>query len=333
ASADLNNDSWPDLFIAANNGGNLLFLNDRKGGFFEAPGTRKLFEWPGSGGDNMVCGISFGDVNRDGLLDLVMGPHFEEPWVNPQPLRLFINKLSKDGKLVFEEITKTAGLTPIPIKAPHVEIQDFDNDGFPDIYTSVVKFKDGKIYPLIFRQTGQANGIPSFHEQVMTVNDFPTSADKGLKGQTGAFFAKVLKEKKIIYTAAGPTGDYDNDGKLDMFMPSWWPELPSMLLHNETKGGNWIKVQVKGTNRVNKMGIGSKIKIYQGGKNGQAAALIGCQDISIGYGYASGQTAIAQFGIGALSSVDIEVILPNGKGKLTRQNVKANQKITLSESR
>ena len=332
ASADLNNDSWPDLFIAANNGGNLLFINDKKGRFHEAPGTRKLFEWPGSGGDNMVCGVSLGDVNKDGLTDIIMGPHFEEPWANPQPLRLFINKLTKDGRLSFEEVTKSVGLNPIPLKAPHVEIQDFDNDGLPDIYTSVVKFKDGKVYPLIFRQTGQVNGLPRFTEQVMAVNDFPTAEDKALKGQTGVFFAKVLKEKKIIYSSAGPTGDYDNDGRLDMFLPSWWPELPSMLLHNETSSGNWLNVQVRGTKKVNSMGIGSKINIYQAGKAGQVTALLGSQDICVGYGYASGQTAIAHFGIGKINSVDIEVILPNGSGKLVQKNVKANQKIVITEN-
>jgi hypothetical protein len=332
ASADLNNDSWPDLFIAANDGGNLLFINDKKGAFYEMPGTQKLFEWPGSGGDNMVCGVSFGDVNRDGLIDIVLGPHFEEPWANPQPLRLFINRQAKDGRFSFEEVTKAVGLGPIPLKAPHVEIQDFDNDGLPDIYTTVVKFKDGKVYPLIFRQTGQVNGLPMFSEEIMAVNNFPTTADKELKGQTGVFFAKVLKEKKIIYSASGPTGDYDNDGRLDMFLPSWWPELPSMLLHNETKSGNWLNVQVKGKRKVNRMGIGSKIKVYQAGKAGQVGALVGCQDIAVGYGYASGQTAIAHFGIGKLNSVDIEVILPNGAAKLVQKNVSANQKIVLEEN-
>jgi hypothetical protein len=332
ASADLNNDSWPDLFIAANDGGNLLFLNDKKGGFYELPGSRKLFEWPGSGGDNMVCGVSFGDINRDGLIDIVMGPHFEEPWANPQPLRLFINRLIKNGNLSFEEVTKAVGLTPVPLKAPHVEIQDFDNDGLPDIYTSVVKFKEGKVHPLIFRQTSQVNGLPRFSEEAMAVNDFPTMEDKNLKGQTGVFFAKVLKEKKIIYSASGPTGDYDNDGRLDMFLPSWWPELPSMLLHNETTSGNWLNVQVKGTRKVNRMGIGSKIKVYQAGKIGQAGGLLGCQDISVGYGYASGQTAIAHFGLGKMNAIDIEVILPNGAGKLVQKNVKANQKIIVQES-
>ncbi len=331
AAADVNNDGWPDFFLAANNGGNLLFLNDKKGKFYEAPGTRKTFEWAGSGGDNMVCGISFGDVNRDGLLDIVMGPHFEEPWVAPQPIRLFLNKGIKEGKTVFEENTKAAGLKPIPLKAPHVEIQDFDNDGLPDIYTTVVKFKNGNVYPLIFRQIGSENGVPQFKEEVLAINDFPTREDKAFKGQTGPFFAKLLKEKKIIYTAPGPTGDYDNDGRLDMFLPSWWPEVPSMLLHNETIGGNWLRIQVVGSKKLNRMGVGSKIRIYRAGTLGQPSGLLGCQDISAGYGYASGQVAIAHFGLGKEATVDVEISLPHGSRKLVHKNVKVNRTVVFKE--
>ena len=37
-------------------------------------------------------------------------------------------------------MTDSAGLVGLPMKSPHVEVQDFDNDGWPDIYTSIVKF-------------------------------------------------------------------------------------------------------------------------------------------------------------------------------------------------
>lgn len=329
AAGDLNNDSWPDFFIASNAGGNLLFLNDKKGKFYEAPGTREMFSWRGKSGDDMVCGISFGDVNRDGLLDIIMGPHFEKPWVSPQPLRLFLNKGEIAGQLQFEEITNQSGLKPLPMKAPHVEIQDFDNDGWADIYTSIVKFKNSEVYPLIFRNTGLTNGKVFFREEVLAVNDFPTEEDKSFQGRTVTFFEKVLKEKKIIYSASGPTGDYDNDGKPDIFLPSWWPERPSLLLHNESPGGNWLDVQVRGTKGINKMGVGSRIKIYRAGKAGEISSLIGCQDISVGYGYASGQVANAHFGLGKETRVDIEVILPHNKGTIVRKAVEANQKLVI----
>jgi hypothetical protein len=277
----------------------------------------------------MVCGVSLGDVNRDGLSDIVLSSHFDKPWITPQPLRLFMNKGRNNRSLQFEEVTTAVGLKPLPMKAPHVEIQDFDNDGYPDIYTSIIKFKNENLYPVIFRNTGISNGRASFREDAMSVNDFPTDEDKTLNGRTATFFEKMLKEKKITYAASGPTGDYDNDGRLDMFLPSWWPEVPSLLLHNETSGGNWLNVKVDGAKGINRMGVGCRVKIYQKGKLGDASALIGCSDISVGYGYASGQSAIVHFGLGKETNVDVEVILPYGKGKLVRKDVKANQLITV----
>ncbi len=329
ASADVNSDGWPDFFIASNDGGNLLFLNDKEGRFHEAPGSRELFAWRGSGGDNMVCGVALGDVNRDGLPDIALSSHFDKPWIVPQPVRLFINKGTEKGTLKFEEVTEASGLKPLPMKAPHVEIQDFDNDGNPDIYTSIVKFNGGVAYPVIFKNNGVAGGKPVFREDALAVNDFPTQEDKTLEGITATFFEKMLKEKKIIYTASGPSGDFDNDGRLDIFLPSWWPEVPSLLLHNETRGGNWLDVQVKGAKDINHMGIGCQVKVYLNGNLGNASALMGCREISAGYGYASGQPASAHFGLDKEVAVDIEIILPYGKGKLVRRNVKANQLISI----
>ena len=322
AAADVNNDGWPDFFIASAEGGNKLFINKQDGTFMEAKNLNKLFDWPGTGGDNMVCGVSFGDVNRDGMLDMILGPHFHPPHKNHQPVRLFLNKGNdKDGIPIFVEVTEEAGLKPLAMKAPHVEFQDFDNDGWPDILTSITKFKDGKPYPVIFRHTGlNKNGVPIYQD--FEINDYPTEEDLISEKNLGM-------HDRVTYSAPGPSGDFNNDGKLDLFFPSWWIENPSYLLQNETPGGNWVQVTVAGTNGVNKMGVGAKVNIYKNGKLGDKNKLLGTQDISVGYGYASGHQAMIHFGLGKYKKVDVEVILPHGKGILTERKVKANQRITI----
>jgi enediyne biosynthesis protein E4 len=333
AAADVNDDGWPDFFLASSAGGNVLFLNDGKGKFAEAPGSRKVFEWKGAGamgGDNMICGVCFCDVNRDGLLDVVLGPHYATPWVEPVPVRLYLNRGIKGGVPTYEDVTEKVGLNPLAMKAPHVEIQDFDNDGWPDIYASTVKFADGKPYPVIFRHQGIKDGLPQFRDDAWGVNDYPTAEDRAIK-RSGPQFEKVIKEKKIIYMAPGPSGDFDNDGKLDLFLPNWWVESRSLLLKNETPGGNWLRVKVEGSDGVNRMGIGAKVKVYTAGKLGDASALLGCRDIAVGYGYASGQPAYAHFGLGKEATADVEVILPHGKGTLTRKGAKANELLAVKK--
>jgi enediyne biosynthesis protein E4 len=329
AAADINQDGWPDLFLASTLG-NYLLLNDGKGRFQEAAGARKVFAWPDAKGDDMVCGVAIADVNGDGLPDIVLGQHFSRPWTAGVANRLYLNRGITDGVPRFEDVTEAVGLVPLPMKGPHVEIQDFDNDGRPDIYTSIVKFAGGEPHPVIFRNLGNENGLPRFEEYALGVNDFPTEEDRAIK-RSGTLFEKVIAERKIIYTAAGPSCDFDRDGRLDMFLANWWAESPSMLLKNETPAGNWLDVQVEGRNGVNRMGIGSRVEIYAESKAGDANSRLGVREIAAGFGYASGQEAIAHFGLGDRDRVDVVVILPHGKGTITQKNVEANQRITIKE--
>jgi DNA-binding transcriptional LysR family regulator len=326
AAGDANGDGWPDIFLAANEGGNRLFLNDTRGRFREAPGTREGFAWPPAGVEDTPCGVCFGDVNHDGQLDIVVGQHYKKPWTKAVSVRLYLNRGVKKGNPLFEDVTERAGLQPLWLKAPHVEIQDFDNDGWPDIYVSIVKFAQGKSYPVIFRNLGVRDGLPRFREDAWSVNDFPTAQDKAAK-DTKQFYEKMVRERKVAYFAPGPAADYDNDGRLDLFLLNWWPSERSLLLRNETPGGNWLQVQVEGKPGVNRMGVGCQVRIYPAGKAGQATALLGCQEIGAAWGYSSGQAALAHFGLGKEGSVDVEIIVPHGKGRSMHKDVKANQRL------
>jgi hypothetical protein len=249
--------------------------------------------------------------------------------VNPVHERLYLYRGVRDAVPAFEEITQAAGLVPLPMKAPHVELQDFDNDGWPDLHTSLVKFAAGRPHPIIFRHLGLRDGLPRFRERALAVNDFPTPEDRAVQ-RAGDLFERVLRERKILYTAPGPTADYDDDGRLDIFLPSWWVEAPSLLLRNETPGGRWLQVQVEGHGGVNRMGVGSRVSVYRAGRLGQPGALLGCREIAVGFGYASGQPAVAHFGLGTEQAVDLELVLPHGRGRIERRNVRADQRLLVS---
>ena len=78
-------------------------------------------------------------------MDIVIGHHYSSPWLSGGvPVRLYLNRGLDGGIPRFEDVTEKVGLKPLPMKAPHVELQDFDNDGWPDLYTSIVKFAGGK---------------------------------------------------------------------------------------------------------------------------------------------------------------------------------------------
>jgi hypothetical protein len=181
---------------------------------------------------------------------------------------------------------------------------------------------------VIFKNLGVKDGLPRFREDVLALTDFPTKEDMLIK-KTGEFFDKVVRDKKVIYMAPGPSADFDNDGRLDLFLPNWWVESRSLLLRNETAGGNWLQVQAQGNKGVNRMGIGARINVYRAGKLGSTPDLLGCREIATGYGYASAQPAIAHFGLGKETSVDLEVVLPHNKGKTVEKGVKVNQRLTI----
>ncbi len=330
AVADLNDDGWPDLVLVSADGNNRIFLNDSHGKFSKAADAQNVLAWKNLPSNDFPTGVCITDLNRDGLPDIVIGHHFKAPWQKPVSIRFYLNRGIKNGSPDFEDITQAAGITPLGMKAPHVEIQDFDNDGWPDIFASVVKFKDDKPYPLIYKNAGLQNGIPRFREDVWGVNDFPNYQDTHTGRGSDNFFRQMLASKKILYTAAAPSADYDRDGKLDIFMATWWVDSRPVLLHNDTPGGNWLEIQVQGSGKVNRMGIGSVINIYRPGKTGDKASLLGSREIAIGYGWCSGQEAVAHFGLGKEEQVDVEVILPHGRGKVLKQGAKAGQRLVIT---
>jgi len=300
---DLNEDGWPDIFVSQ---ANRLFLSRGDGAYREA--GSKAFQYEPINREASPCGVAFGDLDRDGDFDIVIVDHSQ-----PARQHLFLNRGLRDGVPDFRDVTDEAGLgyrfpswTPerFHLKHGHVEIADLDNDGWPDILVAATYQDGGSSWPFVCRNLGRRGGQIRF---------------------------RVPPPKKAnAHFAAGPTGDYDRDGRLDVFLASWLPEVPSKLFLNRSPLRHWLRVKVVGKT-INRMGIAARVKVYAAGKLGQAAALLGYQEIGTGYGYCSGQEAIAHFGLGETTRCDVEIILPFGKGIIRKRNVQAGRLLVVAE--
>ncbi len=129
---DFNEDGYPDIFVANDTDANGLYLN-------RGDGTFKVFSGPsGLSTTDGSMGIALGDVNLDGLTDLVYSNFAVE--VNIVAL-LVDNKSSNDGKLrnaVFVHDFESPMLHKL--SWPNVSwgpgLFDLDNDGDLDLFFS-----------------------------------------------------------------------------------------------------------------------------------------------------------------------------------------------------
>jgi hypothetical protein len=280
AVADINGDSWPDFFFAQSC---TMYINGKDGTFKKADQEFVPPPYNGSKRDGNLewtCGADLGDLDNDGDLDLVMGEHFREL---PHRISIYLNDGNDDeGFPEFRNVTEAAGILTTKNRQPYVEIQDFDNDGRPDILV-------GNPEIFIYRNTGVVDGVP----QLESVS-IPEDASAGFLG----------------YWVSAPSADFDLDGRMDVFFGSYDSLVLSPMLRNVSRENNYLKVKISLPGGGNRKGIGATVRVYKKGMSGQAGGLLGMQYITVSRGYSSGGIPEALFGIPGEDSVDVIVQMP-----------------------
>jgi hypothetical protein len=128
ATGDLNGDGLPEVMLTSNLHGNHLYLNKGKFHF------QDITDEAGVGGKGFwATGVTFADVNGDGLLDIYVcyaGNVAGEKRAN----ELYINQgLDKNGVPTFKEMAKQYGLADEGYST-QAAFFDYDHDGYLDMY-------------------------------------------------------------------------------------------------------------------------------------------------------------------------------------------------------
>jgi predicted nucleotidyltransferase len=198
AAGDIDNDSDVDLYVS-NLGPDVFFLN-RGDGTFE-DGT----EAAGIAVGGWSSSATFTDFDRDGYLDLYVAHYVEwEPtkvcsstsghldWCGPAafpPARDVLLRNRGDG--TFEDVSARAGIRSVAAAGLGVVAEDFDNDGWPDLYVT----NDGYANYLWMNQ-----GDGTFADDAVVLG--------------AAYNMRGVPEAGMGVVAA----DFDNDGWPDLFM-------------------------------------------------------------------------------------------------------------------
>jgi hypothetical protein len=214
---DFNNDGFPDLFVTQY-GRNVLYRNNGNGTFTDVTDKAGV---AGTESGAFHSGATFFDYDRDGWLDLYVGSYVtlgDKRYCQlgemlsscaPSEYRGSADALyhnNHDG--TFTNVTAAAKIYQPEGKNLSVAAADYDDDGWPDLFVA----NDGLNAYLYhnerngtFKETGLASGMA------------------------------VTGQGRIMAAMCISLGDYDNDGRLDLYI-SDFQRSSDHLWHNEGKG-------------------------------------------------------------------------------------------------
>ncbi|MDA1231601.1 MAG: CRTAC1 family protein [Planctomycetota bacterium] len=296
-TADFNGDGWIDIYVANDGHGNFLWTNQHNG-TFENQAALKGAAYDPVGQAQGSMGVSLGDLNGDGLPDLVVANLDGES-------NMVYGSLG-DG-YVDNSITSGVAASSFGMTGFGIALFDVDNDADLDLAVA-----NGRVRRKTERDktvdSGVASSLKEGQPEGIFWRDYREHSQV-LRHEAGRFTPDASSRNDLINSSAVGRGlcpgDFNNDGRVDLLVT--FLDRPAAIYVNKSEQtGHWQSVRL--------------VEPQLGGRDatGAQATLVttnGRQNrwLSGGGSYLCALDSRLHFGLGAEEQFDaIEVVWPNG---------------------
>jgi hypothetical protein len=279
ALALIDDDGWPDIFVADDSTASILYHNNRDGTFTDVAITAgAAFNEDGHAQAGM--GSTIADYNGDGHLD-IFKTNFSD-----DTSTLYRN----NGDGTFTDATSAAGLG---LYSQYLGwgtmFFDFDNDGWPDLI-----LVNGHVYPEVDSQHLGS----SYKEPRILYRNNGDGTFSDISNAAGPAITAAASSRGLA------VGDLWNDGRLSAVISNM-NAVPSLLVNQLRSPNHWIAIRTIGT-KSNRDGIGARITV-------KTATRTLVDEVRSGSSYISQSDMRVHFGLGATTKIDwLEIRWPSG---------------------
>lgn len=343
---DLNQDTWPDLYISNDFfERDYVYINQQNGTFIESLTSAM----PEISLNSM--GADMADINNDAMPEIFVTDMLPESDARYKTKTTFENweKYQRNvqngyhhqyirnalqlnhGAMHFSEISRFAGVSSTDWSWGAL-ITDLDMDGYKDIFVANGIYKDltDQDYLSLYNNPEAILGLMKKEKDVIKklIDAIPSEklSNYAFQNNGNLRFTNKSSEWGLStpsFSHGSAYGDLDNDGDPDLVINN--TSMPCFVFQNHSDGKqNYLKFELKGSNQ-NTLAIGTQITLF---KDGQKFY----QEVHPMRGFESCVDPRPLFGLGSIQVIDsVTVVWPDGKVSNLR-NINANTTIKLNQS-